>query len=95
MGRQNRRVWIAVATTVVVVTALGGLAVYKMRPGGDCAVERLALPSPDTYSLVFAMERGGRHIVGRTGQTDLDLLIWTDGQPRLVDLPGESQVPQE
>jgi hypothetical protein len=53
------------------------------------------LPFPDAYSLVVAMEPGGRHIVGRTGRTDLDLLIWTDGRPRLVDLPGERQVPHD
>ncbi|WP_203719415.1 hypothetical protein, partial [Asanoa siamensis] len=73
----------------MVVGALGGLTVYKKRPGGDCTVERLALPSPGAYSLVLAMEPGGRHIVGRTGQTDLDSLIWTDRRPRQVDLPGE------
>ncbi|MFC0531226.1 hypothetical protein [Phytohabitans kaempferiae] len=100
MGRRNVRIWIAVAAGVVVIAALGGLAVYK-RPGGDCTVERLALPSPDAYSVVFAMEPGGRHIVGRTGSigrtgsVDLDLLIWTDGRPRLVDLPGESQLPHD
>jgi len=94
MGRRNLRIWIAVATGVVVVAGLGGLAGYK-RPGGDCTVERLALPSPGAYSLVFAMEPGGRHIVGRTGLTDLDLLIWTDGRPRLVDLPGERQLPHD
>jgi len=101
MGRRKVRIWIAVTTGVVVVAALGGLAMSK-RPGGDCTVERLALPSPGAYSVVFAMDPGGRHIVGRTGRTDLDtgrsdldLLIWTDGRPRLVDLPGEGQVPHD
>jgi uncharacterized membrane protein len=95
MGWRNRRIWIAVATGVAVVVALGGLAACEMRRDGDCTVERLALPSPDAYSLVFAMEPGGRHIVGRTGTTDLDLMIWTDGQLRLVDLPGERQLPHD
>jgi uncharacterized membrane protein len=94
MRWRNGRIWIAVATGVVVLAALGCLAVYK-RSDGDCTVERLALPSPRAYSLVFAMESGGRHIVGRTGGTDLDLLIWTDRRPRLVDLPGERQVPND
>jgi len=83
-----------VATGVALVAALGCLAVYT-RPGGDCTVERLALPSPRAHSLVFAMEPGGHHIVGRTGTTDLDLLIWTDGRLRQVDLPGERQVPTD
>jgi hypothetical protein len=93
----RRALWGLVA---VVVTAVGGLAAYTARETGDCAVERLALPSPGAYSLVFAMDPSGRHIVGRTrgggDPSDLDLVVWTDGRPRRVDLPGDSyQIPED
>jgi hypothetical protein len=91
----RRALW---GTVVVVVAAVGGLAAYTARETGDCTVERLALPSPGAYTLLFAMDPSGRHVVGRTRNTgdDLDLVIWTDGQPRRVDLPGDSyQIPED
>ncbi len=59
-------------------------------------MEPLAQPAPGAYSLVLAMDPGGRHIAGRTGRpgdVDLDLVLWTDGRPSVADLPGENQVP--
>jgi hypothetical protein len=98
-GRRTRKTRIAVAVSVVVVVALGGLAVSRMGPAGDCTVERLALPSGDAHGRVFGMDPDGRFIVGRTGQAPgtsrLDLLLWNGGQPRRVEVPGERQVPRD
>ncbi|UQU62900.1 hypothetical protein COUCH_28225 [Couchioplanes caeruleus] len=95
--RRTRTIGIAAAGAVV-LAALGGLAVHRMQPAGDCTVERLALPSGDPYSLVSGMDPAGRFVVGRTlreaGTSRLDLLVWHGGEPRRAELPGEGQVPR-
>jgi hypothetical protein len=92
----RRALWAAVA---VVVAAVGVLAAYTASDPGDCTVERLPLPAPGAYTLVFAMDPAGSHVVGRTGagsgDSRLDLVIWTDGRPRRAGLPGDgSPVPE-
>ncbi|WP_199515517.1 hypothetical protein [Nucisporomicrobium flavum] len=95
--RRTRTIGIA-AVGAVVLAALGGLAVHRMEPAGDCTVEQLALPPGDPYSIVFAMDPAARFVVGRTlreaGTSRLDLVIWDGGEPRRVELPGEGQVPR-
>jgi hypothetical protein len=59
-----------------------------------CTVERLPLPKGQTMSLVTAADRTGHYITGRSYPdpgSARPVLIWHDGQPRVVDVPGEDQ----
>jgi hypothetical protein len=59
-----------------------------------CTVERLPLPKGQTMSLVTAADPTGHYIAGRSYpdvSSARPVLIWHDGQPRVVDVPGDDQ----
>jgi hypothetical protein len=62
-----------------------------------CAVDRLPIPGGQPKSLVTGGDRTGRYLLGRAyGSTQYverhPILIWDDGRPTAIDMPGADEM---
>ncbi|MBF9134497.1 hypothetical protein I0C86_37040 [Plantactinospora sp. S1510] len=64
-------------------------------PPTRCTVHRLSIPGGDPMSLVTGADPTGRFVLGRSYPTGhrgtYPMLIWDNGKPRRVNLPGDDQ----
>ncbi|GIG86895.1 hypothetical protein [Plantactinospora endophytica] len=78
-------------TPVPIVTGTTG----TVTPPTRCTVSRLPVPDGHPKSLVTGADPSGRWILGRSyptgSQGGYPVLVWEDGKPRRVDLPGGDQ----
>lgn len=63
-------------------------------PAGPCRMTELPVPSGMTDVTAVAVDPTGRYVVGHSvvGQ-DFRPVLWTDGQPRALPMPGKSVQP--
>jgi hypothetical protein len=73
-----------------------GAALRPPAPPTECKIERLQEPEGSTMSIVTAADPTGRRIASRGypdgGDFKRSVVIWDDGMPTRVDIPGEDQL---